>query len=342
MQNVQVIIINNCFYKNKICGINLCDWLKNNIQQNCLILNSIDEIKGVTLKKDYALVLFSSYPLIKESDLKMLAELTQTKQLSFCEFNGGYFIKSQLINQKINNFTSNSYNFDYNLEINDNLSLHKVKREIQKIIIENHINNGVIFENENNVIIDATVKISNNVFIGNNCELYGDTIIGQNGQVLSNSTLINVKAQANVKIISSHLEECFVCEAATVGPFARIRKGVEVGKNCKIGNFVELKQAKIAKNTKISHLTYVGDAQVGENCNLGCGVVFCNYDGKSKHKTVIGDNCFIGSNVNLVAPIEIGDNCFIACGSTITKNLKKNLFAIERSEQIIKNNKFKK
>ena len=341
MQNYEVIIIDNCFYKNKICGLSSCEWLQHKF--NCkTILNSEDEIKGITLNKKYSLVLFSSFPLIKKEDIDFICELTINKELSFCEFNGGYLIKSELINKKINNLTLNSYNFDYNFEIIDNATLHKAKNEIQKQIINNHIKNGVQFANTENVIIDAGVKIESGVTIGNSCEIYGATYIDQNGQILSNSILKNVKLEKGVTIINSYLEDCVVKSGAVVGPYARIRIGSEIGVSCKIGNFVELKQAKIEKNTKISHLTYVGDAEVGENCNLGCGVVFCNYDGKKKHKTIIGSNCFIGSNVNLVAPIEIGSNCFIACGSTITKNLNPNSFAIERSEQKIKNNKFHK
>jgi bifunctional UDP-N-acetylglucosamine pyrophosphorylase/glucosamine-1-phosphate N-acetyltransferase len=101
----------------------------------------------------------------------------------------------------------------------------------------------------------------------------------------------------------------------------------------RVGNFVEIKNSTIKQNTKISHLTYIGDATIGSNCNIGCGVVFCNYDGKNKHKTIIGDNVFVGSNVNLIAPITIDNNCFIAAGSTVTKSVSNDTFVIARAKQ---------
>lgn len=341
MENIQVIIVNDCFFKDKIYGLNTCEWLKNKFECEC-DLNSAEEIKTVSLNKEYTLVLFSSYPLTRKQDVESIADITINKQLSYCQFNGGYLIKTSLINEKVNNLTSNIYNFEYNLQITDNVSLNKVKKQIKEGIINKHIENGVQFVNSDNVIIDATVQIAGGVVIGNGCELYGTTNIDQYGQILSNSVLNNVKVNKNVQITSSFLEDCEIKSGANIGPFARIRIGTEVGENCKIGNFVELKQAKIEKNTKISHLSYVGDAEIGENCNIGCSVVFCNYDGKLKHKTIVGNNCFIGSNVNLVAPLQIKDNCFIACGSTVDKNIGENKFAIERSKLVIKDNKFKK
>ena len=120
-----------------------------------------------------------------------------------------------------------------------------------------------------------------------------------------------------------------------MGPFAYLRPGSQVGKNVKIGDFVEIKNSVVGDDTKISHLTYVGDAEIGENVNLGCGVVVVNYDGQKKQKTIVGDNSFIGCNVNLVSPVEVKANAFVAAGSTITEEVPENSLAIARSRQTI-------
>jgi len=129
---------------------------------------------------------------------------------------------------------------------------------------------------------------------------------------------------------------------AHIGPFAYLRPNSIIGKNVKIGDFVEIKKSVIGDNTKVSHLTYVGDAEIGCNVNLGCGVVVVNYDGKKKHKTIVEDNAFIGCNVNLVSPVVVHSNAFVAAGSTITDEVPEGSLAIARSKQIIKEGWVKK
>jgi len=121
-----------------------------------------------------------------------------------------------------------------------------------------------------------------------------------------------------------------------IGPFAYIREGCEVCDNAKVGSFVEIKKTKVGKGSKVPHLSYMGDCEIGEKTNIGCGTITCNYDGVNKHKTVIGDNAFIGSNSNFVAPVNIGNNVLVAAGSTITKDVPDNALAIARERQIVK------
>jgi len=127
-----------------------------------------------------------------------------------------------------------------------------------------------------------------------------------------------------------------VRQKAHVGPFARLRPDSDIGASAKVGNFVEVKKSKLSAGAKVSHLSYVGDAEIGENSNIGCGFITCNYDGVNKHKTKIGKNTFVGSDVQAIAPIEIGDNAFVAAGSTITKNVPSGGFAVARSNQTTK------
>ena len=152
-----------------------------------------------------------------------------------------------------------------------------------------------------------------------------------------------VKIGNNVTISSfSHLEGVKIDNNVKIGPYARIRPGVIIESGSKIGNFVEVKKSKIGKNSKINHLSYIGDASIGKNVNIGAGTITCNYDGVKKNKTRIKDKVFIGSNTSLVAPVAVNENSIVGAGSVITKNVLKNSLALERSQQVeIKNYKKK-
>lgn len=145
------------------------------------------------------------------------------------------------------------------------------------------------------------------------------------------SYVIDSFIEDNVTVIKSVIEGANIKSGSTIGPFAHIRPKSNIGANCRIGNFVEIKNSTVGDNTKISHLTYVGDADIGKNCNIGCGVVFCNYNGKEKNRTTVGDNVFIGSNANIIAPCVIGDGCYIACGTTVSGQVEAGSFMIGRA-----------
>jgi bifunctional UDP-N-acetylglucosamine pyrophosphorylase/glucosamine-1-phosphate N-acetyltransferase len=164
--------------------------------------------------------------------------------------------------------------------------------------------------------IDKDVVIYPNVFIGKNVR------IGKGSKILS----------------FSHLEDCSVGKDVTIGPFARLRPGADIKDKVKVGNFVEIKKSKIDKNSKVNHLTYIGDTEIGKDVNIGAGTITCNYDGKNKFKTIIEDGAFIGSNSSLIAPVKIGKNAYVGSGSAISKNIKEKALGIERTNQIeIKN-----
>ena len=141
---------------------------------------------------------------------------------------------------------------------------------------------------------------------------------------------------SNCRIESSYIRDSIIGDHVTVGPFAHIRNQSIVSDNVRIGNFVEIKKSTLSKGVKSAHLTYLGDSEIGENTNIGCGTITVNYDGTNKHKTVIGKNSFIGSNVNLIAPITIGDNATIAAGSTINEDVPSDSLAIARERQTTK------
>ena len=189
---------------------------------------------------------------------------------------------------------------------------------LQKKIREKFIKQGVKMIDPNTVYFSKDTKIGKNVTI----EPY--VVIGS-----------KVKIKNNAKILSfSHIEGVVINENVSVGPFCRLRPGTILEKNSKIGNFVEIKKSKIKKNSKVSHLSYIGDTIVGVSANIGAGTITCNYDGFKKNKTVIGDNSFVGSNTSLVAPVKLGRNSTIGAGSVITQNVKDGNLSLTRSIQL--------
>lgn len=202
--------------------------------------------------------------------------------------------------------------------------------------IQKFKDNGVVFVDERAVWIDDTVKIGKGTVIEPNVYLKGDTVIGENVIIGFCTEIVNSKIGDNVDIKHSVITDSEIGEGTTVGPFAYVRPNCKVGKKVKIGDFVEIKNSNIDDGTKLAHLTYVGDADVGKNINFGCGTVVVNYDGKNKHRTVIEDNAFIGCNTNLVSPVKVGKNAFTAAGSTITEDVPENSLAIARNRQTVK------
>ena len=195
-------------------------------------------------------------------------------------------------------------------------------QKIQKKLRTKFIKQGV-------KMIDAeTVYLSKDTKIGKNVIIEPFVVIGS-----------KVKIGSNVKINSfSHLEECIISTNVSIGPYARLRPGSFLDKGSRVGNFVEIKKSKIGKDSKVNHLSYIGDTQIGKKVNIDAGTITCNYDGIKKHKTKIKDKVFIGSNSSLVAPLTLNQGSTVGAGSVITKNVKKNSLALTRTSQTEVNN----
>jgi bifunctional UDP-N-acetylglucosamine pyrophosphorylase/glucosamine-1-phosphate N-acetyltransferase len=225
------------------------------------------------------------------------------------------------------------------LGVNNKMQLSYAYKIINQRKQEDLMKNfGVTILDPNTTYISPDSKIDNDTIIYPlntiiNCEIGKDTII------YPNSYLKNSKIGDNIKIYSSYIFDSIIEGDSTIGPFAHIRNEAVIKKKAKIGNFVEVKKSIIEEGTKASHLTYLGDAVIGKKTNIGAGTITCNYDGKNKHKTIIGEGVFIGSNSSLVAPLNIEDNSLIAAGSTITKDVKKEEIAFGRARQINKKKK---
>ena len=194
---------------------------------------------------------------------------------------------------------------------------------------------------EKSVYIDKTVKIGKDVIIYENNRIEGDTVIGDGSVIMPNCYIKNCVIGKQTTFNYSQAEDAKIGDNVSVGPFARLRPKADIRNNAKIGNFVEIKNAVIGEGTKVSHLAYVGDADIGKECNIGCGVIFVNYNGRTKNRTSVGDGCFIGSNCNIIAPVNIASRSYICAGTTVTDDVDTDDFIIGRVRQEVKHNRAK-
>ena len=193
-----------------------------------------------------------------------------------------------------------------------------------------------------NIYIDESVKIGKDVKIFPFNVVIGNTTIGDNTILYPFNFIQDSIIGSGCEVSHSHLQNCEIEDEVKVGPFARLRPNTKICKKCKIGNFVEVKNSILNTGVKASHLAYIGDAEVGENANVGCGVIFANYNGKVKNKIKVGKNCFLGSNCNLIAPLSVADKTYICAGSTLTKDTNVDDFVIARQRETIKPNRANK
>ena len=232
--------------------------------------------------------------------------------------------------------------FDEALGVNDRVALSTANKIMHRRLNEMHMRNGVTFIDPDTTYIDEGVVIGSDTVIEAGVTIKGKTVIGEDCLIGAHSEIVDSHIGNQVVVKQSVIEESVVHEGADVGPYAHLRPKADVGANVHIGNFVEVKNATIDEGTKVGHLTYVGDATLGKDINVGCGVVFVNYDGKNKHQTIVGDHAFIGSATNIVAPVTIGDHAVTAAGSTITEDVPSEDLAIARARQVNKEGYAKK
>jgi len=218
--------------------------------------------------------------------------------------------------------------------VNNRLQLATLERIFQQNIADELMTNGVALADPARIDIRGNAQISNDVYIDVNAVIEGDVKIGEGTNIGPNCVIINSTIGEHVNIKANCvIENAIVENNCEVGPYARLRPETYLSKNAKIGNFVEIKKAKIGEGSKVNHLSYVGDTEMGKNVNVGAGTITCNYDGANKHKTIIGDNVFIGSDTQLVAPVNIADGVTIGAGATVTKDVEENMLVISRSPQ---------
>lgn len=223
--------------------------------------------------------------------------------------------------------------FDETIGVNDRLALSKAEASMKKRINEKHMKNGVTIIDPDNTYISADVEIGQDTIIKPGSILSGSVKIGEDCLIGPQTEIVDSIIGNRTTIRQSVVQESKIGSGAAIGPFAHIRPQSTLGDKIKIGNFVEVKKSTIEDGAKASHLSYIGDAEIGKDVNIGCGTITVNYDGKNKHLTKVEEGAFIGCNANLIAPVTVGKDAYVAAGSTITENVPAEALSIARSRQ---------
>jgi bifunctional UDP-N-acetylglucosamine pyrophosphorylase/glucosamine-1-phosphate N-acetyltransferase len=329
----------------ELCGQSISDWVKNAIKSwhYKFVPTGIDDdvltvFRNNITSAKWTVVVYADMPLIENHTIEQALEYAILKDAKAVALPRGYVFDTEFVKQnddfQLTEFTPNNP-ADYTVAYN-NAQIAKIRDDLQRRINFRHIQNGVQIISIKSTYIDFGVEIGSGTIIEPNCYLYGSTKVGKNAKIMSGSRIENSAIGDNTTVNASEIFDSTVGQNSAIGPNAHIRPKSKIGDSVKIGNFVEIKKSTVGDGSKVAHLTYIGDGVVGKNCNIGCGVVFCNFDGKDKHTVTIGDNAFIGSNSSLIAPLEIGNNAFVGAGSVITENVPENALAIARARQAVK------
>ena len=229
-------------------------------------------------------------------------------------------------------------NAEESIGVNNRVQLAKAEKVLQARINNYWMMQGISMQDPASIYIEDEVTLEQDVYLESNVNLFGNTVIKHDAVIESGSRITNSVIGEHTLIKQSVIKDSVVGAYTTIGPFAQLRPGSTLGEHVKVGNFVEVKNSTVANESKISHHTYIGDTDMGARVNVGCGTITCNYDGKNKYRTVIGDDVFIGSNTNLIAPIAIGDKTVIGAGSTLSKDVINNALAFTRPPLVVKEN----
>lgn len=234
-------------------------------------------------------------------------------------------------NEKVSAFMTTD--FEETLGVNDRVALAQAETSMKKRINEKHMRNGVTIIDPDNTYIGPDVEIEQDVLIHPGTIIGGKSVIKSEAEIGPHSEIYNCSIGIETIVKQSVANDSKIGERVKIGPYAHIRPKAAIGNGAKVGNFVEVKETVIGEGSKISHLSYIGDADVGENVNIGCGTITVNYDGKNKFLTKIEDDAFIGCNSNLIAPVTVGKGSYVAAGSTITKHVPEDSLSVARARQ---------
>lgn len=297
-------------------------------------------VKNYLGNGEYTAVLYSDTPLFQRKSLLEILKYVKDNDLNVCRLTRGWVFRTEFLRRSERIIAPKTYYFEEEdfITASDFKTAALIGEMLRSRILSYHMANGVQITDTSTVYIDGDVLIAPGAIIHNNNNLCGKTVIESGVTLKPGNTVTDSVVMSGATLTSSNLNSCKIGPGTTVGPYAYIRPGSVIGEGCRIGDFVEIKNSRIGGHCKVSHLAYVGDCEMGEDCNIGCGTVFVNYDGKNKFKSVLGDRVFVGSNSNIIAPVRLNSDCFIAAGSTITNEVPAGSLAIARERQIIKTN----
>ncbi len=328
-----------------VLGKTLTEWVGSaigagyGVAEGSQVINLADAFKRIVDRsKQVTVALYCDTPLVTPATISAAVDAVRSGNINVMRLPRGFVFKTEYL------FTTDTLylqaepadrEFD---TVTDGESLSRVTDVLRRRILRYHAANGVNIVDFQNTYIDCDAVIERGATIEPYNFIKGRTVIKTGAHIKPGNYIENCIIASGASVDSSRLYNSSVGANTTVGPFAYIRPNTVIGESCRIGDFVELKNCIIGNGTKVSHLTYVGDAELGADCNIGCGVVFVNYDGKAKHKSIVGRRVFIGSNSNIIAPVTIADRAFIAAGSTVTDSVPAGGLAIARARQTVKPN----
>ncbi len=313
----------------KICGRTMPEWIQNataKFQSKTIVVSPEDDIltlfKSHITNAAFTVITYVDMPLLTAKDISDAVDFCYRKNVPAVKLPRGWVFNTQLVAES-ESFPITEYRGakadNYQVAFN-NVQLSKLRNVMQDRINQEHLKHGVIIIDPAHTYVDADVELHKDVTLEPNVHLCGKTIIH------SGTTILD----------GCRITDCVIGQNSQIGPNAHLRPNCSIGNNCRIGNYVEVKRSRIGDGSKVAHMTYVGDSTIGKDCNIGCGVIFCNYNGKTKSNCIVGDKTFIGSNSCLVAPLEVGARAYIAAGSVITEQLPANALGIARARQAIK------
>lgn len=323
-----------------VLGKTLEDWVADTLNVPCraveasTVINLAEKLKPlIDRTKPITVVLYCDTPLITSKTIETAIKQLTAQKLNAVKLPRGCVFKTEYLFEVESLYPQEPTGGGEFEAVRDCEGLSRVTDVLRRRILNFHACNGVLITDYRNTYIDCDVVIERGATIEPYNFIKGKSIIKRDAHILSNSYIENCIIGGNARIDSSRLYGSVIGEETCVGPFAYVRPNSVVGRSCRIGDFVELKNCVIGDGCKVSHLSYIGDAELGAECNVGCGVVFANYDGKNKYRSIVGNRVFIGSNANIVAPVRIDDCAFIAAGSTVTKSVDAGALAIARARQ---------
>ena len=310
-----------------IAGMTPAEWLRHGVEN--LPFREIDKEADAEIQGsfDYIAVLYPTTPLVTASHLAELVKEMEKRGISGLEIGRGKLLRAEAFRRGI--APKRRCSAPFATELMSPSSRREIEKALYRRNAEKCAQNGAIVPDLDSVKIDALSLVEEGAIIEPYCVVTRSRV-HRGARVGSFSEVENAEIGEEAILTRSVVKDSVIGARTTVGPFAYIRQGSEVGAGCRIGDFVEVKASRLGAGPKAAHLAYIGDAAVGEKTNVGCGTVFANYDGKTKHRTTVGDGVFLGANTNLVAPVSVGDGAYIAAATTVTRDVPEGAFVIGR------------